>query len=61
MNSISHLRQIEGLTKIEVCHYWYFLNYSFKFQPNVCNKCDDLLMIPINLRDIAIFNIKGFD
>ena len=20
-----------------VCHYWYFLNYSFKLQPNVCN------------------------
>ena len=17
-----------------ICHYWYFLNYSFKFQPN---------------------------
>ena len=61
MNSISHVRQIEGLTQIEVCHYWYFLNYSFKFQPNVCNKCDDLLMIPINLRDIATLNIKGFD
>ena len=21
----------------DVCQYWYFLNYSFKFQPNVCN------------------------
>ena len=21
-----------------ICHYWYFLNYSFKFQPNVCNR-----------------------
>ena len=21
----------------DICHYWYFLNYSFKFQPNVCN------------------------
>ena len=19
--------------------YWYFLNYTFKFQPNVCNRC----------------------
>ena len=18
----------------DICHYWYFLNYSFKFQPN---------------------------
>ena len=21
----------------DVCHYWYFLNFSFKFQPHVCN------------------------
>ena len=21
----------------DICHYWCFLNYSFKFQPNVCN------------------------
>ena len=42
-----------------VCHYWYFLNYSFKFQPNVCSGCHDLLMMPINLSDIAILNIKG--
>ena len=20
----------------DICHYWYFLNYSFKFQPNKC-------------------------
>ena len=26
-----------------ICHYWYFLKYSFKFQPNVYNRCHDLL------------------
>ena len=25
----------------DICHYWYFLNYSFKFQSNVCNRCHD--------------------
>ena len=40
---------------------WYFLNYSFKFQPNVCNRYHDLLMISMNLNDIAILNIKGSD
>ena len=32
-----------------------------KFQPNVCNRCHDLLMLPMNLSDIAILNIKGSD
>ena len=43
----------------DVCHYWYFLNY--KFQSNVCNRCHDLLMMSVNLSDIAILNIKGSD
>ena len=38
---------------------WYFLNYSFKVQPNVYNRCHDLLMMSINLSDIAILNIKA--
>ena len=38
-----------------------FLKYSFKFQPNVCNRCHDLLIMSVNLSDIAILNIKGSD
>ena len=45
----------------DVCHYQYFLNYSFKFQPDVCNRCHSLLMMSVNLRDIAILNIKATD
>ena len=33
----------------DICHYCYFLNYSFKFQPNVCNISHDFLMMFINL------------
>ena len=40
--------------KCDVCHYWYFIKYSFKFQANVCNRCHDLLMMSANLSDIAI-------
>ena len=35
----------------------YFLNYSFKFQPNVCYRCHDLSMMSIDLSP----NIKGSD
>ena len=45
----------------DICHCWYFLNYSFKFQSNVCNRCCDLLMMSINVSDIATLNIKGSD
>ena len=36
----------------DICHYWYFLNHSFKFEPNVRNRCHDLLMMSVNLSDI---------
>ena len=41
-----------------ICHYWYFLNKGFKFQPNICNRCHDSLMMSINLSHIAILNIN---
>ena len=25
----------------DICHYWYFLNKGFKFQPNVCDRWHD--------------------
>ena len=44
-----------------VCHHWYFLDYSFKVQPNVCNRCHDSLRMSVNLSDIPILNINGSD
>ena len=38
----------------DICHYWYFLNKGFNFQPNAWNRCHDLLMMSMNLSDIAI-------
>ena len=45
----------------DICQYWYFLNKGFKFQPNVCSRCHEFLMMSMNLSDIAILNIKSAD
>ena len=45
----------------DVCHYWYFLNYSFKFQPNICNRCHSLLTMYVNFSNIDILNNKDSD
>ena len=47
--------------KYDICHYWYFLNKGFKFQTHVCNRCHDLLMMPMNFSDIYTLNIKNAD
>ena len=37
-----------------ICHCWYFLNKGFKFQPNICNRCHDVLMMSINIAIILL-------
>ena len=44
-----------------ICHYRYFLDKGFKFQPDPCNGCHDVLMMSMNLNDIVILNIRGID
>ena len=44
-----------------LCHYWYFKDAGFKFEPHVCNKCHDVLMTAYELKNIAILNVKGVD
>ena len=36
-----------------------FLDKSFKFQPDICNGCLDVLIMYMNLNDIAIPKIHG--
>ena len=42
----------------DICHYWYFLNKGFKFQPNTCN---ELFMMSMNVSHISILNIRESD
>ena len=46
----------------DICHYWYFLDKRFRFQPCICKKCHDVLMMSMNHSiDIAILNINSAD
>ena len=44
-----------------LCHYWYFKNVSYKFEPNVCNKCYDVVMTAYELKNVATLNVKSVD
>ena len=47
--------------KCNICHCWYFLDKGFNFQSHVCNGCHDLLMMYMNISDIAILKVKSTD
>ena len=44
-----------------ICHYWYFKDVGFKYQPYVCNGCHDFNMIVQNLSDFFIVTVKNVD
>ena len=44
-----------------ICHYWYFLNLNYTYEPEVCNGCHDMPMMAYESENIAILNGKGID
>ena len=47
--------------EVNTCHYWYFLNKDFNYEPYLCNGCHDLMQKAMNFNDVAIVSIKGND
>ena len=43
----------------DICHYWYFKNIGFKYEPYLCNVCHDLKQKAMSFNDVAIIYVKG--
>ena len=44
-----------------LCHYWYFKDISFTFQPYLCNGYHAVSIMAYELKSIAILKAKGVD
>ena len=44
-----------------ICHYWYFLDKNFNYDPYLCNGCLDLMQKAMSFKNVAILPIKGND
>ena len=42
-----------------ICHYWYFKNIGFKYEPDLCNGCHDLMQKAICFDNVVIIDVKG--
>ena len=45
----------------DICHYCYFVDKGFNFQPYICSGCHDVLVKSMNLSDIATLKINDID
>ena len=47
------------LKECDICHYWYFKDIGFKYEPYLCNGCHDLMQKAMSFEDVAIVYVKG--
>ena len=45
----------------DICHYWYFKDICFKYEPYFCNGCHDLMQKAMSFDDVAIVCKFTFD
>ena len=51
--------KINASKQYHICHYWYFKDIGFKYEPYHCNGCPGLMQKAINFNDVAIVYVKG--
>ena len=44
-----------------ICHYWYFKDIGFKYEPYLCYGCHGLMQKAMNFNDVAIVSVKESD
>ena len=44
-----------------ICHYWYFKDIDFKYQPYLCNGGHGLMQKAMTFNDVAIVSVKRSD
>ena len=55
------VNKINASKECDICHYWYFKDIGFKYEPYLCNGCHNLMQRAMNINDVAIVSVKGSD
>ena len=53
------INKISASNECDICHYWYFKDNGFKYEPYLCNGCHDLMPKAMKFNDVAIVYVKG--
>ena len=55
------INETNASKECDICHYWYFLDKNFNYEPYLWNSCHDLMQKAMNFNDVAIVSIKEND
>ena len=54
-----HVNKTSASKECDICHYWYFKDIGFRYEPYFCNGCHDLMQKAMGFNDVAIVYVKG--
>ena len=53
------IKKTNASKECQICHYWYFKDISFKYEPCLCNGCHGLMEKAVGFNNVAIVYVKG--
>ena len=53
------VKKTSASIECDICHFWYFKNIGFSYEPYLCNGCHDLIQKAMSFSDVAITYVKG--
>ena len=51
------IKKTNASKECKICHYWYFRDIGFKYEPHLCNGCHDLMQKAVSFNNIAIVSV----
>ena len=61
VSEVTDINKTCASKEYDICHNWYFFDRGFTLQPGFCNGFHYVLMMSMNLSDIAVLRINGAD
>ena len=52
------VKKTNASKECDICHYWYFKDIGFKYEPYLCNGCHDLKQKSMSFNNVAIVYVK---
>ena len=54
-----YVNKTSASKECDICHYWYFKDIGFRYEPYLCNGYHDLMQKAMSFNDVAIVHVKG--
>ena len=58
LSEVIDVNKTSAAKECDICHYWYFKDICFRYEPYLCNGCHDLMQKAMSFNGVAIVYIK---